>query len=245
VLVAVLPVPPVFDNSTEIVVEIHFGEGGEDSKQFVTDLFSAYLKWAGSHQLKSELLDTDHGHVVCKITGKGCWKAFKNEPGKHCVQRYPKTERGGRRHTSMISVAVLPIPPERELKPLPHHELLVTAEMCRLHSGGQNAQKNATAIRAKHLPTGIVVFIQNERSQKQNREEALHILTAKVNALRQANELQSYGNMRQAQLGGGGRGNKIRTYNYIDSRITDHNLNVKTSRVEEVMRGRFDYLFKA
>lgn len=144
----------------------------------------------------------------------------------------------------MISVAVLPLPPIKNHKPLPDSELVISHEMCRLHSGGQSAQRNATAIKAKHVPTGIIVFIQNERSQKQNREEAIRILTARVNEQRNSQASTVYGEKRQQQLGGGSRGNKVRTYNFIDCFCKDHILGTKTHNLEGVMRGKFELILK-
>lgn len=189
-----------------------------------------------------EVLNWDHGHILAKVSGRGVFHAFRNETGQHCCQRVPPTERHGRRHTSVISVGVLPLRSENDA-PLRESEIEVTAQCGKLTCGGQHAQKNATAIRARHIPTGIVVFIQNERSQRQNREEALRILAARVNDAKRAKEDAEYAEFRRKQLGDGRRGSKVRTYNFIDSRVADHQLGKKTTRIDEVMRGRFDLLF--
>ena len=220
---------------------MHFGTGGEDSKNFVNELFSAYLKYANKKFFKCELLNTEYGHIICKIKGQNVFKVFKNEIGQHSCQRVPNNERNGRRHTSIISVTVLPIK-EDVCKSLELHEVEITPQMCRLHSGGQNAQKNATAIRAIHIETGISVFIQNERSQKQNKDEALKILSARVNDFKQSKVDKQYAEFRRTSLGDGRRGSKIRTYNFTDCRVTDHNFGVKTSKIDEVMNGNFDLL---
>lgn len=232
----------VFDAATELVVEVHFGEGGQDSKQFVGELFSAYARYGESRGFRLSILDSTHGHIVGKFVGQGVWQAFKHEAGQHAVQRYPETERGGRRHTSLVSVAVLPLPPERTQKPLPPSEVEMTITTGS-GPGGQARNKTETAVRLVHKPTGLVASVDS-RDQGQNKKEALRILTAKVNELRNNEASRAYGNMRQAQLGGGNRGKKIRTYNFIDSRVTDHQLNTKTSRIDEVMRGKFSLILK-
>jgi peptide chain release factor 1 len=232
-----------FDQSQEIVLELHFGEGGEDSKKFVGELFAAYVRYAESLGLRTEILDNScHGHVIAKVLGNGAGKAFSREGGKHCVQRYPDNDRGGRRHTSVVSVAVLPLPPERTYKPLPDRELEITAQTGSQKAGGQKVNKTSSAIRAKHVPTGIAVFIQNERQQSQNKAEAIRILTAKVNELRNSATQRAYEEIRKTQVSDGGRGCKVRTYNFIDSRATDHRTGVKTSKIEAVMAGRFSLL---
>ena len=239
-VVELLAVRSVFDNSTELVVEIHAGEGGDDSKNFVSDLFAAYAKWAVKNQLKSEILESDYGHIICKFSGIGCWQAFKHERGKHCVQRCPKTERNGRRHTSIVSVAVLPLPPIRDYKPLPDNELEIKTQR-RGGPGGQHQNTTDSAVRIVHKPTGLLVLICG-RDQHQNKQNALRILTARVNELRQEEEAKKYGSIRQAQLGGGKRGEKIRTYNFIRSSCVDHVLNKKTTNLKGVMEGRLELI---
>lgn len=222
-------------------MEIHFGEGGQDSKLFISDLFSAYTRYAEINKLKIEILDTSEGHVVAKVVGKGVWEAFKREGGQHVVQRVPPTERSGRRQTSMISVAVLPLPPEKHYQPLPEKELTILFQTSG-GPGGQHRNKSATAVRMKHEPTGLHVFINSERNQSQNRHEALRILTAKVNAIKNQKLLEAYGSLKKGQLGTGGRGNKIRTYNFIQNFAKDHITGAKTSKLSAVMSGRFDLL---
>lgn len=225
------------------MVELRFGEGGQDSKNFVTELKSAYLKYAASKGFRSEILDSSDGHVLIKISGNGVWRAFQHETGQHACQRVPVTERNGRKQTSLISVGVLPIKDD-VYEPLNMQEVEIKHEMCKLHSGGQNAQKNATAIRATHRPTGIQVFIQNERSQQQNKTIALRILTARVNDARQASADKDYAEFRRMQLGDGRRGSKIRTYNFTESRVSDHQLGKKTRNIDGVMRGKFELILK-
>ena len=227
-------------NSDEIVLEIQFGEGGEDSKLFVTDLLGAYYKYAKMLNLTVEEMHLADGHVIVGVKGKGAGRAFQYEAGKHCVQRVPPTERNGRRHTSMISVAVLPIKPNVEQE-LNMNEVEITTTIGS-GPGGQHRNKTESAVRARHTPTGITVFIDG-RDQHGNKREALKILAARVSQHKQQQVDVAYGNERKSQMDGGGRSNKIRTYNFIQDRAVDHRFNVKSSNVEAIIKkGRLDLL---
>ncbi len=160
-----------------MILEILFGEGGDDSKNFVDELFAAYLKYASGLGFKHELLHSDYGHIVAKISGKGVGNAFKHEPGKHCVQRIPETEAKGRKQTSIVVVGVLPIRNDTGFEPLKDAELEVTTQ--RGHGkGGQHQNKTDSAVRMRHIPTGLAVFI-NGRDQHSNKREALKKQDAK------------------------------------------------------------------
>lgn len=231
----------VFDNTYEIILELQFGEGGYDSKLFVEELLGVYVRYATNLKFKTEILADEDGHAILKIAGNGVWKAFSHEGGKHCVQRYPKNDSGGRRHTSMISVAIMPLPPTDAEDVLDEKELEITTQCGKQHAGGQHANKTASAVRIKHKPTGLSVFI-NGRDQHANRREALKIITARVSAQRQQKKWEEYNSYRKQQINGG-RGGKLRTYNFIESRIVDHKLNLKTHNVKEFMKGDFSVLF--
>jgi peptide chain release factor 1 len=207
---------------------------------FVHELLGVYVKWAASKSLSGEILLSTEGHVVAKFAGPNVWDAFKHEGGKHCVQRVPPTESNGRRHTSMVSVAVLPIPEERTLKPLPENEIEVTCQTGH-GPGGQHQNKTASAVRMVHKPTKLMVFI-NGKDQHANRREALKILTAKVRSQEHEKVSQAYNDQRKAQLGTGGRGDKIRTYNFIDSRAVDHRTGKKTGNLKGLMKGDLSLL---
>lgn len=222
-------------------MEIQFGEGGEDSKIFVHELFAAYVRYAKSLGLTIEDLHITEGHLIAKVTGKDAGKSFQYETGNHVVQRVSPTETKGRRHTSLVSVAVLPIYPDVEYEALKDQDLEVTTQ--RGHGpGGQHQNVTDSAVRMRHKPTGLMVFI-NGRDQHANKREALKILTARVNDKMKEETDREYAELRKKTLGGGSRGEKVRTYNFLDSRVTDHRLNVKTGNIKAVMKGDFNVLF--
>lgn len=220
-----------------MVVELRAGEGGQDSKLFIEDMVSMYCRWAQQNNLQSEILNDDDGHWVVRFWGRGAGRAFRHESGKHCVQRVPPTESRGRRQTSFVCVAVLPIPPRHEMRDLPEAEIEVKTQCGRQKAGGQHANKTASAVRMTHRPTGLQVFI-NGRQQHQNKEEARRILTARVRQMERERLYGDYEAKRREQLGDGTRGDKIRTYNFIDSRVVDHRLGTKTGDVKSVMKGQ-------
>lgn len=204
-------------------------------------MFAAYEKYAIRFGLNVSLLDWDEGHIVAKISGDNAGRYFRYESGKHVVQRVPPTEHNGRKQTSVIVVAILPLPPEQKMKPLPPNELDTITQTGKQRAGGQNANKVASAVRMKHIPTGIQVFI-NGRDQVHNRREALKILTARVNDYYQNKEQSVYVKMRK-ELMDGNRGNKIRTYNLLENRVVDHRFNKKVSNPDIVLKkGQFELL---
>jgi peptide chain release factor 1 len=228
-------------------LELQFGEGGQDSKLFVEDLLAAYVRYATSLKFHCELLTSEDGHAILKVSGSGVWNAFKNEAGKHCVQRVPPTERSGRRQTSMISVAVLPLPPEHKQVAIPDKDLVIKTQCGKQKAGGQHANKTASAVRITHLPSGITVFI-NGRCQMANKKEALAIIAAKVTEKENNKSKSDYDDLKQSHLKGssdkvGGRGEKRRTYNFIRGDICDHVLGKQTSNIKEFMKGNFSVLF--
>jgi peptide chain release factor 1 len=226
----------------ELIVEIQHGEGGADSKIFVHELLAVYLKYGQSKGFSSELLSSEDGHAIVRFSGKGVWAAFKSETGKHCVQRIGSTEANDRRHTSFVSVAVLPIPEEQVLKSLPESELKIT--FMRGHgAGGQHRNVTDSACRIVHIRTGLTVFIQTQRDQHANRRYALRILTARVNELDQQKQHEDY-NAQRKILGQGGRGetDKIRTYNFLKSFAVDHRTGKKTGNIKGLMKGNLNLL---
>lgn len=203
---------------------------------------SMYGRYAVRKGFSFEVDLAEAGHVVMRVIGKNCEAAFQHEPGKHVVQRVPETERNGRRQTSIVSVAVLPLPPMVESGLLPERELDIKFQ-CSGGPGGQKINKTASAVRMKHIPTGQHVFICNERNQIKNKQIAHRILSAKVRNCQSQATANDYNNRRREQLGGGNRGDKVRTYNFIESRVVDHRLESKTSNIKNIMKGELDLLF--
>lgn len=230
-----------FEQATELVLEIQFGEGGEDSKIFVHELFSAYVRYSESLNLKVEIVDSTQGNVKAIITGKNAGKAFVNEPGKHVCQRVPPTEQKGRRQTSYVSVSVLPL--EKQAKVQLLDEDLDIEAVNLGGKGGQHQNRTMSGARVTHKPTGIQAVI-NGRKYHQNLSDALRIVSQRVNDKRLSEAREARSEARQGQMGGGSRGDKIRTYNFLQSRVTDHRLGTKTGNIKGVMRGRFELLLK-
>ena len=200
------------------------------------------MKYSRSLGLRDELLHQSDGHRILKVYGSGAGKAFQHENGKHCVQRIPETETKGRKQTSIVSVGILPIKEIVGDEPLRDKDLETICQTGKQGAGGQNVNKVASAVRMKHIPTGLCVFI-NGRDQDKNRQEARKILTARVNEMKRVERDSEYAAYRKSQMGNGGRSDKIRTYNFMESRVVDHRLGTKTHNVKAIMKGDFGLLF--
>ncbi len=223
----------------EIIIEIHAGEGGDDSKLFIYDLAAAYAKYAKANGANPDILFTGNSNVTLQITGQNASELFKNEGGGHVVQRVPPTERNGRRQTSCISVAVLNIPEYTDVK-LKDTDLDIT---CAIGTGpgGQHRQKTASCVRVVHKPTKLAVVIDG-RNQHKNKAIALKILAEKVKEHIHGKEQEKIDANRKGQLGTGGRGLKIRTYNFIKGIATDHRTEKQVNVREVIDKGRFNLL---
>lgn len=228
-------------DARNVILEIRAGTGGDEAGLFAADLFRMYLRYAEIKNWKTEIMsinETGIGglkEVIFLVKGRGAYSRLKFESGVHRVQRVPETESQGRIHTSTVTVAVLAEVDDVEIE-IPESDITMDVYKS-AGAGGQNVQKNMTAVRITHLPTGMVVACQDERSQLQNRMRALSVLKARLYELEQQKRMSAQDAARRLQIGSGERSEKIRTYNYPQSRVTDHRINVSSYNLSGVMNG--------
>ena len=236
----ILLLPKDENDEGNVIVEIRAGVGGDEAGIFAGDLFRMYTMYADRNRFKIEILDEEGDGGVIKqvnfmVTGKGAYAKFKFESGVHRVQRVPVTESSGRIHTSAATVAVLP---EAKDVKIDINEKDLQIDYYRAGgAGGQHVNKTESAIRITHIPTGIIVACQDERSQGKNKEKAMNWLKSKLYDYYQSQEDSAYAEKRKLQIGSGDRSEKIRTYNYPQSRVTDHRINMTIYSLENFMNG--------
>jgi peptide chain release factor 1 len=237
-----LPKDPNDDKN--VIVEIRAGAGGDEAGIFAADLYRMYTRYAETQNWKTDIMsfhDTGVGgfkEVVFEVAGRGAYSRLKYESGVHRVQRVPVTESQGRIHTSTATVAVLPEIDAVEIDISPadlEMDVYISSG-----PGGQHMQKNATAVRITHKPTGMVVSCESERSQTQNRERAMAVLRARLYEQEQQRQMEERGEARRLQVGSGERSEKIRTYNYPQNRLTDHRIGLTLYRLETIVDGDLD-----
>ena len=237
-----LPKDPRDDHN--VIVEIRAGAGGDEAGLFAADLYRMYIRYAEQRSWKTDILSSHttgvggFKEVIFEVNGKGAYSRLKYESGVHRVQRVPITESQGRIHTSTATVAVLPEVDEVEVHIDPA-DLEISAYGAS-GPGGQHMQKNATAIRVVHKPTGMVVTCESERSQTQNRLRALNILRARLYEIEQEKQAEELDATRRSQVGTGERSEKIRTYNFPQNRVTDHRIGLTLYRLSTVLEGDLD-----
>jgi peptide chain release factor 1 len=231
-----------------VIMEIRAGTGGEEAGLFAADLFRMYGRYAEKRRWKVEVLSTSPSElggfkeVIFAVKGEGAFSRLKFESGVHRVQRIPVTESGGRIHTSAATVAVLPEAEEVEVEINPSD---LRVDVFRSTGpGGQSVNTTDSAVRVTHLPTGIVVSCQDEKSQLQNREKALRILRARLLKMEQDRQLREQAEERRQQVGTGDRSERIRTYNFPQGRVTDHRVGLTLYRLEEVLQGDMDEIIE-
>ena len=236
---ALLPRDP--NDSKNVVMEIRAGTGGEEAALFASDLYRLYSRYAQRMGWVVDVVSTSESEtggikeIVLKVQGEGAYSALKHESGGHRVQRIPVTESSGRIHTSAATVAVLPEAEEVDLD-IRGEDLDIDIFHASGH-GGQNVQKVATAVRITHKPTGIVAICQDERSQYKNKEKAMSVLRSRLYAREVERQQREISEQRRSQVGTGDRSERVRTYNFPQSRVTDHRTGHSQFNLEEVMDG--------
>lgn len=245
--VLLLPKDP--NDERDVVVEIQGAEGGDEAALFAADLFRMYTRWAEKKGWKVDVVEASptgiggYDKITFEVHGHGAYSQLKYEGGVHRVQRVPKTEAQGRIHTSAATVSVLPEadPVEVELRP---EDLDIKASTS-TGPGGQSVNTTYSAIRITHRPSGLVVSIQDEKSQLQNREKAMRVLRARLYEMKLAEQQEAIGAQRRSMVRTGNRSEKIRTYNFKDNRVTDHRINLTLHKLDRVMQGDLDDLVSA
>jgi len=247
--IRILLLPKDPKDSKNVILEIRAGVGGEEAALFVADLLHMYQKYAEEKGWKFSILSANktglggYKEVIALIEGEGAYSRLKFESGVHRVQRVPATEAGGRIHTSTATVAVLPETDETEIQIDPKDLKIETFRAS--GAGGQYVNTTETAVRVTHLPTGITVSCQDERSQFQNRQKAVKILYARLKDFFERQKEEELARERKQQVGTGERSEKIRTYNFPQNRVTDHRINLTLYRLQDVLEGKLDEIIQA
>jgi peptide chain release factor 1 len=233
-----------------IFLEIRAGSGGDEAAIFAGDLFRMYSRYAESHGLTVEIVSENRGEhggyreIISRVAGRGVFSRLKFESGTHRVQRVPATEAQGRIHTSACTVAILPELDEVEEVAINPADLRIDTYRSS-GAGGQHVNKTDSAIRITHLPSGIVVECQDERSQHKNRSRAMALLKARLLAAEQERQQSEQAQARRLQVGSGDRSERIRTYNFPQGRVTDHRINLTLYQLQKIMDGQLDELLGA
>jgi peptide chain release factor 1 len=247
--IKILLLPKDPNDERNVFLEIRAGAGGDEASLFAQDLFRMYSRFAEKKGWKVEIMNASYSpiggfkEIIFDVKGDKVYSLLKYESGVHRVQRVPQTEASGRIHTSTVTVAVLPEADEVDVKIDPK-DLKIEA-FGASGPGGQNVNRNYTAIRVTHAPSGLVVNCQDEKSQHRNKEKALRILRSRLLAIAQREQQAQIAQNRKSQVGTGERSEKIRTYNFPQTRVTDHRLNLTLHQLENILDGEMDELIDA
>lgn len=245
----VMLIPKDRRDEKNVIMEIRAGTGGDEAALFAANLFRMYSKYAESKRWKVEIIDSNMigiggiKEIIATISGKGVYSRLKYESGVHRVQRVPTTETSGRIHTSAATVAVLPEAEEVDIQ-IDEKDLRIDT-FCASGPGGQGVNTTYSAVRIVHVPTGLVVQCQDERSQLKNKAKALKVLRARLLDLEAEKQFQERADQRKAQVGSGDRSERIRTYNYPQSRVSDHRAGLSLHKLPQIMEGELDDLIDA
>lgn len=245
--ILLLPKDP--NDERNVIMEIRGGTGGEESSLFAGDLFRMYSMYADKHGFKIEVLSSNetglggYKEISFMVNGEGAYSKLKYESGTHRVQRVPETESSGRVHTSAVTVAVLPEADDVEIDINPNDLQIDTFRSS--GAGGQHINKTSSAIRITHLPTGMVVECQDERSQYKNKDKALKVLKSRLLKIEQDKQNAEISENRKSQVGSGDRSEKIRTYNFPQSRVTDHRIGLTLYKLDDILNGNIDEIIDA
>jgi len=241
-----LLIPKDPNDDKNIILEIRAGAGGDEASLFAEELFRSYTHYANAQGWKVNMMSSSPGNVggfkevIASVSGDAVYSKLKLESGVHRVQRVPETETQGRVHTSTVTVAVIPEQEESEIK-INQNEIRIDVTRSQ-GSGGQSVNTTDSAVRVTHLPTGIIVYCQQGKSQLSNKEIAMKILYSKLVALDEEKRRKEASDARLSQIGTGDRSERIRTYNFPQSRVTDHRIGLTTHQISEIMNGRMEIL---
>jgi peptide chain release factor 1 len=247
--IRVLMLPKDPNDDKNVIIEIRGAAGGDEAALFAADLYRMYTKYADSQGWRVELLEANESdlggfkEVIFMVSGKGAYSKLKFESGAHRVQRVPVTESGGRIHTSTSTVAVMPEVEEIEVEILDKDIRIDT--FCSSGAGGQSVNTTKSAVRVTHIPTGIVATCQDGKSQNDNKAKALQVLRARIYDMRRQEEEAKYAGERKSKVGTGDRSERIRTYNFPQSRVTDHRIGLTLHKLDAIMNGELDEIINA